>query len=157
MQIAAVFGIVFAIIVLIFILIFGAGQIINIMCLGNIGTTNTAVKNLEAVVEDVASSGQGSTDIFDVNIPDNARICIINPYDPSASVTGGWMPDRDMLIGEEIQDRGYTLWIEYNCGKTGDGYKIPSIITDTNYCVEGGEKLLLTNMGIKVKAEKFIV
>ena len=164
MQVGAVFGMIFAIIVMGFVLFFGADQIANIMCIGNIGQTTKAVKNLETLVDDVQASGEGSSDTFKVSIAKNAKLCFIDPDDPRPHLTGNWMPDPELypVIRERIQTGGYNVWIEYNCGNTDPGHIMDYVVTASpgqlgNFCVESGNTLLLTNIGIEVMVEKLPV
>ena len=53
MQVGAVFGLIFALIVMGLILFFGSEQLMNIICIGNIGQTNKVVKNLEYKIDDI--------------------------------------------------------------------------------------------------------
>lgn len=155
MQVGAVFGLIFALIVMAFVLYFGSAQIVNIMCLGNTGQTSKVVKDLGNLVGDIQSSGEGSRDTFRMGIPSNARVCFIDPSDPSPSLTGDWWPDPDLFIEEEIKANGYNTWIEYNCGSSDNGYKTDYAVTDSNFCTGSGDTLLLTNIGVEVRLEKF--
>jgi hypothetical protein len=152
MQVGAVFGIIFALIIMAFVLYFGADQIANIMCLGNTGQTTKTVHNLESLVDEIQAAGEGSSDTFRMNIPDNAKVCFINPSDPSPSIIGDWLPDPS--IEEIIRFEGFNAWIFYNCGKSDRGQKMDFIVTDRNFCAHSGDTLLLTNIGIQVKVEE---
>jgi hypothetical protein len=157
MQVGAVFGIIFALIVMAFVIYFGAGQIVNIICLGNTGQTAKSVKNLESMVDDIQAAGEGSSDTFSMNIPSNAKVCFIDPNDPSPSITGDWLPDPNSFIEEIIKMEGYNIWIFYNCGESDGGHRMNYLVTDSNFCAKEGDNLLLTNIGIQVKVEKLAV
>lgn len=153
MQVGAVFGIIFALIVMAFVLYFGADQIANIICLGNTGQTTKEVMNLENLVDDIQAAGEGSSDTFRMNIPDNAKVCFIDPNNPSPSIVGDWVPDPNSFIEEIIKMEGFNMWIFYNCGKSDNGHKTDFLVTDNNFCASSGDTLLLTNIGIQVKVE----
>jgi hypothetical protein len=157
MQVGAVFGLIFALIVMAFVIYFGSTQLVNIMCLGNVGQTNNVVKNLENLVDDIQASGEGSSDTFRMSIPSNAKVCFLDPSDPSCSLAGDWWPDPEFypIIETKIQTGGYNVWIEYNCGSSDDGYRMDYAVTDSNFCASSGDTLLLTNIGIEVRVEMF--
>ncbi len=165
MQVGAVFGIIFALIVMAFVLYFGSAQIMNIICLGNVGQTNKVIRDLENMVDDIQASGEGSSDTFRMGTPSSARLCFVDPDDPSRSITGGWLPDPDLFIEEEIRTNGYNAWIEYNCGSSVNGYRMDYIVLkgpsdpdrNYNFCADSGDTLLLTNIGIEVRLEKLTV
>jgi hypothetical protein len=165
MQVGAVFGLILALIVMAVVLFFGSGQIANIICIGNVGQTNNAIKNLESLVDDIQASAEGSSDTFRLSIPQNAEVCFIDPEDPSISVVNGWVPDDDMwpIIQEKILSQGYNVWIEYKCGNPESGYKMKYVVTPEpgqkgNFCAGSGETILLTNVdtneGVRVMVEK---
>jgi hypothetical protein len=157
MQVGAVFGMIFAIIVMAFLLVFGSDQIANIMCLGNVGQTSKSIKDLEKVVDDIQASGEGSSDTFRMRIPGNAEVCFVNPDDPRPSISGGWLPDPELypIIEQKIRTGNLNVWVEYNCGSVEPGYVMDYIVTDSNFCAASGETLLLTNLGIQVRVEKY--
>jgi hypothetical protein len=156
MQVGAVFGIIFALIVMAFVLYLGSTQITNIMCLGNVGQTNKAVKDLENLVDDIQASGEGSSDTFRLSISTNAMVCFIDPDDPGRSVSGGWLPDPEIypIIATKIQTGNYNVWIEYNCGDADPAYRMDYMVTESNFCADSGDTLLLTNIGVEVRVEK---
>jgi hypothetical protein len=161
MEVGAVFGIIFALIVMAFVILFGTGQITNIMCMGSVAQTSKEVKNLGAMVDDIQASGEGSSDTFPVRIASNAELCFIDTADPRPNIIGGWLPDPDTypVIEKKIQTEGLNIWINYNCGGTEPGYVMDYIVTPEpgqagNFCVHAGDTLLLTNLGTTVRVEK---
>lgn len=161
MQVGAVFGLIFALIVMGFVLFFGSSQIANVMCIGSIGQTTKAVKNLEALVDDIQASGEGSSDTYRVNTAGNANLCFIDPDDPRPSISGRWLPDPDLypVTEKKIQTGHYNVWIEYNCGNMEPGYIMDYVVTPFpgqpgNFCIGAGETLLLTNIGAEVRVER---
>ena len=41
------------------------------------------------------------------------------------------------------------------CGDIDPAYRMDYIVTDSNFCAGSGESLLLTNIGVQVRIEKF--
>lgn len=154
MQVSAIFGIIFALIVMGFVMIFGTGIFQDMMCVGNNGQVTKAYKDLEAVVDQVQALDDGSTKSFRMGIPTGSRICFVDPADPSHNITGDWFPDPNLLIEEEIMDNGYNTWIEYGCGPSTDGFRMQYLVTDKNFCTISGDRVLLTNIGVQVRVEK---
>lgn len=157
MQVGAVFGLIFALIVMGFVLFFGADQIANLLCMGGTGQTSKAVKDLEIMVDDIQASGEGSSDVFSMNIAKNAKVCFVDPLDTTPHPSEGWAPDLDLypVIKIEIETGGYNVWIEYNCGSPNPGYRMDHIVSGIgNFCVNAGDTLLLTNIGTQVRLER---
>jgi hypothetical protein len=161
MDVGAAFGMIFAVIVLAFVLLLGTGQITNIMCTSSIAQTSKEVKNIEAMVDDIQASGSGSSDTIQLRIASNAEICFVDPSDPRPNIVGGWLPDPDLypVIESKIQTERINVWIDYNCGSTEPGYNMDYIVTSMpgqtgNFCARAGDTLLLTNIGSQVRIEK---
>ncbi len=154
MQVGMVFGIIFALIVMAMVLTFGSGMIADMMCMGSLGQTNKAIEDMADAVSRVHSLDEGSSSPFDVSLPSSARVCFVDPEDPSPSITGGWMPDPGLFIEEEIQANGYNIWLEYNCGESDRGFSMRYLETESNFCAERGDRLLLTNTGMTVSVRR---
>jgi hypothetical protein len=154
MQVGAVFGIIFAIIVMAIVLVFGSGMITDMMCMGSLGQTNKVIDNLNDMTDRVQSLDEGSSTPFDVNLPSSARLCFVDPEHPNRSIIGDWMPDPGLFIEDEIHANGYNMWIEYNCGSSDTGLYMKYLATESNFCVKKGDRLLLTNTGISVNIKK---
>lgn len=155
MNTGLVFGIIFAIIVIALLLAFGIEQIVNIFCMSNIAGADKSVKDLELAVEDVYNLAQGSAMPFKVSLSRNARICLINPDDPSPM--NSWRPDANDYqnwMKDMISDKDYNVWIQYGCGNSDDGYKIRYLRVTENFCVTGGTELYLENMGYHVEIDR---
>ena len=161
MQVGAVFGIIFAVIVLGFVLVLGTDQITNVMCTSSIAQTSKEVKNLETMVNDLQASGSGSSDSVQLRIAGNAEVCFVDPSDPRPNIIGGWLPDPDLypVIESKIQTGMLNVWINYNCGTTEPGYTMDHVVTSIpgqtgNFCARAGDTILLTNVGTQVRIEK---
>ncbi|RLI96668.1 MAG: hypothetical protein DRO99_04090 [Candidatus Aenigmatarchaeota archaeon] len=154
METGMVFGIIFAIIMIALLLVFGMDQIVNIFCVSNTAQTNKAVKDLENAVEDVFHLAEGSAMPFKIAIPRNAELCLINYSNPSPM--NNWNPDPDMynIIRNRIQANQYNVWINYGCGTHEPGYRISYLRVSENFCVGLGEELYIENKGHYVSIEK---
>ncbi len=153
MNTSLVFGIIFAIIVIAFVLVFGAEQITNIFCVGNTAQVSKAVNDLENEVENVYNLGQGSSMPFLVKIPKDSLICLINYDDPSPM--NNWNPDPDIFesINYSVRNKGQNVWIDYGCAND-EGYRISHLRLSENFCVDTGTELYLENMGSYVRIER---
>ncbi len=161
MQVGHAFGIIFAIIVMGFVILVGTGMFQDMMCVGNIGQTDRAVKQLEDRVDNVQALDSGSSTTFRMTMPSNAMVCFIDPEDPRPSITGNWLPDPDLypVIEQSIRTGGYNVWIEHGCGESDPGYRMAHITLpgeghQGNFCVRSGDTLMLTNVGTEVMIEK---
>jgi len=152
MNVGMVFAIIFAVIVMGVVLIFGSQQIVNIICLGNEAQTGKAIKDLETSVKNLYGQAQGSTNVFDLNLPSDSRFCFINSSDPSARPGADWNPDP--VIQTMIKNNGYNLWYSHCTGKSGYVINHLMIPSNKNFCVKSGSELYLENKGFWVSIQK---
>jgi hypothetical protein len=156
MQVGAIFGIIFAIIVMVFLLGGGVSMLQDMFCLGSIAQVNSAVQEFERMAKHIRDSGLDSRNVYRLSLPGGARICFIDPEDPGPNFLGEWNPDPSLHIEDEIMAKGYTLWIEYNCGSASmDGKASPYIYEEGNFCAESGDRVMLTNKGVDVLVEMY--
>lgn len=154
MDTGLVFGIIFAIIIMALLLVFGMEQIVNIFCVGNIAQADKSVKDLENTVENVYNLAEGSAMPFRVAIPKNSKLCLINYNDPAPM--NSWNPDPDLYnsIKYSIENRRYNVWIRYGCGTEEIGYRINYLELTENFCVSGNTELYVENKGYHVAIER---
>jgi len=160
MEVGMVFGLVFAVIVMGAIFLFGTGTFEKMICAGDVAQTTKALKDLETVVDKVQVLDEGSRQTFRMRLPVNSKICFVDPDDPEPNLIGDWYPKSDALIEEEIQSSRYNVWIDYSCGEGDRGYRMKYLITAEpgkpgNFCAESGDTVLLINRGIEVSVEKY--
>ena len=143
MDTGLVFGIIFAIIIIGLLLVFGMEQIVNIFCITNTAQTNKAVKDMENAVDNVFNLGQGSAMPFQVSIPRNARICFVDPDNPIRM--NNWNPstDPDMyrIIMYRINASRSNMWITYGCGTNRNEYRVSHLRVSENFCVGLGTEI----------------
>jgi len=153
MDTTLVFGIIFAIIVIGLLFVFGIEQIGGIFCLGNTAQVDKAVKDLENAVEGVYNLADGSALPFKVAISRNARICLINHS--NTVPMNNWNPHPDLYesINYTMYTKRQNVWIEYGCGPDS-GYRIRYLRISENFCVGGGTELYLENKGYYVTIER---
>lgn len=147
-----VFIIIFAIIVIGFILVYGGGTIMDVFCIGNIAATDKSIKDMEHIVQEVYHFAEGSSQVFQLNLPRSVKICFINSSSPESNIIKGWKPDP--VIEDIIKTEGYNIWIYYNCGNRDTGFKINYLSTSENFCITGSNKLYLENRGTYITVEK---
>jgi len=150
MNIGMVFAIIFAVIVLGFVIVFGWQQIVNIMCLGNEAQTGKAIKDLETSAQSLYGKALGSSSVFKLAIPGDSKFCFINSSNPRSNPGGGWRPDP--VIERMIENNGYNLWYSHCSGQSG--YEINHLLVSENFCVRSGAELYLENIGSGVSIEK---
>jgi hypothetical protein len=156
MNVGMVFGIILAIIVMSFVIVFGLDQIGNMFCAGSVAQVNKAIMNLEDVVGDIYSAGLGSSDTYLMSIPETAKVCFVNTDDPRPNLALGWKPDPNdyPVIEQTIQMNGYNTWIYYGCGPEHEpGYRIDYMVVDQSFCTITGEYVYLENRGMTVGVE----
>ena len=152
MDTGLVFGIIFAIIVIGLLLVFGMGQIADIFCVTNTAQVQKAVKDLEQATEDVYNLGQGSSMPFKISLPRNARLCFVDYENPEPQK---WHPEPDLydIVKSQINASRANLWIIYGCGSHKHTYRISYLRTAENFCADSGDNIYLENMGRYVAVE----
>jgi len=152
MDVGLVFGIIFAIILIGAVFVYGFDLIKGFFCTGSDAQTLKAVKDLEVSVKDLYALSEGSTLPFKLHLPGDAKICFINPDDLSPNIPKGWNPDSTLM--ELLNTSGTSfyrsnLWIEKCSEKIG--YKIPHLLPAYNFCATQGDELFLENKGYWVE------
>lgn len=146
MNVGMVFMVIFAIVVMGLVLVFGMEQIINLFCFANEAQTIKAIKDLENEVDNLYILAEGASKQFDLGIPGDAEFCFVNPSNPGANLLKGWDPDP--VIVSIITENGYNLWYTHCTGQSG--YKIPYLLPSYNFCVKSGVILYIENKGAYV-------
>jgi len=153
MNAGMVFVIIFAIVVMGLVLVFGANQIINIFCFANDAQTSKTIKDLKTEVDNLYILSEGSSKLFDLLIPSDAEFCFVNPSSPEANPMKGWKPDPVVL--SFITENDYNLWYTHCSGK--NGYNIAHLMPPENFCVKSGTTLYMENKGMYVEITELAV
>lgn len=146
MNVGMVFAVIFAIVVMGLVLIFGVDQIINIFCFANEAQTIKAIRDLETEVNNLYVLAEGASKQFDLRIPGDAEFCFVNPSSPGANLLKGWEPDP--VVVSLITENGYNLWYTHCTGQ--NGHNIAYLSPSDNFCMKSGVILYLENKGTYV-------
>jgi len=157
-----VFAMIFAVIFIGLLLVFGMGQITNMFCFNGMAQIDKAVKDLDNDVQNVYNLAEGASELFRVSVPSGSSICVVNTTDPGINTPGYWMPNPDLMpvITQQIRLKDANLWINYNCGSNEQTYKIahlkavrqPGATGTGSFCASSGESIYLENAGTYVAA-----
>ena len=155
MNVGMVFAIIFAIILMAAILVFGIGQIGNVFCLSSDAQVASAIKDLEVMVEEVYVLSEGSSRVFDLRIPGGAELCFVNTSNPGTQYSRDRLHDwiADPVYQAVIQEYGYNLWYTQCSGKNGYTFEHLRVSDEGSFCVKSGDSLFLTNKGRFVEAD----
>ena len=145
-----VFALIFAIVLISFIVVFGYDAITRMFCIGKDSQVQKAFDSVKEYVNRLYMKAKGSSDIAEVNIPSGSRICFVNSTSPGRNSAGQWYPDRS--IEEIITVEGYNTWIEFCRGS--EGYTLRHVRIDENFCVIGPSRIYLENKGAYVSIER---
>ena len=155
MDTSLVFAIIFAIIVIGLILVFGYQQIGNMFCFNGAAQVDKAVKDMENEVNVIYNLAEGASKQFKVSIPSGSSICVINTSDPSPA--GTWLPNPDTfpIISSTVRLRNANILITYNCGGNEQAYRIDHLDLarrQASFCVGSGGTIYVENAGDYVAA-----
>jgi len=149
MNVGLLFGVIFASIVIGFVLFFGVtyiGDMNNVSCASQLGQQMT---NLESAVRSTLSLSQGSSQELKILVPGCfQKICFVDPEDPEKNPQQGWDPDRGVLSIVESQENNV---IVYMPGGTVDAYRIDRFEPYVNFCITSTENVILKNTGREVQ------
>ena len=150
MNVGMVLGIVFALFIMAFVLVFGTNVVTNIFSMGSQAQVQKAIKNLEKETEDLYYMARGSDTFYKMNIPESYRVCFVNVSDPSKQLypnpANTWNPGFATLY--VINQSKYNVWYYTRNNEKGEGYKIPHLSVPRSFCATRNTKLYLVNEGM---------
>ncbi len=153
MSVGMVFALIFTVIVIFFVLLFGSGIINNIFCFGNNAQMKKSLEDIQDIVENrIYPKSQGSSETYKLNVPGDIKFCFINPSNPEDNLAGDWVPER--IYQNLIKEHGYNVWIYMCGGQKGYTIKHLFISPDKNFCAKSGDTLYIENQGPHVSIEK---
>lgn len=158
MDVSMVFGIIFTIIVMGALLVFGWDQIANLLGFGGEAQVLKTIDSLQKGVEYFYRMAEGSGVEFRLDFPKDYRLCFFNSSNPADS----FYPEKSMTWDPDSTTRylinasGYNVWYyrgEDDAG--GQGKRIPYLDTPTekNFCATGGKMVYIVNRGYSVEVE----
>ena len=153
MNIDVVFGIIFAIIIIAFVLVLGTRQITSFFCLGGDAQAAGAVHDLTAEVNNLYPLAQGSAKAVDVRIPADAALCVVNLANPAPDVSRGWDPPESVqliLSTPAHEESRNPVWSK-SCGSWNSA-AVPHLVAPHSFCISGASQIQLVNAGDRVTA-----
>lgn len=153
MNAGMVFALIFTVIVIGLVLVFGMGQIGSLFCMSSDAQAGKVISDLEDVSFEVYNLAEGSSRVYQVSLPSDARLCFVDPESPgtqlypSGESWKNWVADP--VYQSMIQENGYNLWYEICSGKGGT--RLQYLRVTQNFCVEGSREVYLENRGLWVE------
>jgi|SRR3990172_2532244 len=160
MDVSLIFGIIFTLIVISLLLVFGGKQIADILGFGGQAQVLKSIDNLKNKIDYVYRLGDGSSDTFELSFPKEYRICFFNSSNPAdrfySEQSMTWDPDSTTRYS--INRSQYnTWWYSGEDDRDGQGKRIPHLEmpTENNFCATGGKKVYLVKRYDSVEIEPF--
>ncbi len=151
MDVSMVFGIVFTVIVIAIILVFGGEQLAAFFGFSSQAQVLKEIKAIQQKADKVYYMAENSGVPVTISIPSGYKICFLNTSDLRTKVYSSdlmsWKVDP--AINTLIKNNGYNIW--YSGGKTKDGYTIANLVTEKNFCTVSGMEIYLKNTGYEVE------
>jgi hypothetical protein len=155
MEIGTVFGIIFTLILISTITVFGYFVITGIWENMELQQIDEAKVNLKETITDFRLTtgagsfpGDWSSMFFTMQIPASSEFCFVDPQDPSTHLPGNWEPSE--FAQTLIESEEFNLWINYKYGASSIGEKVRymNVSTDSsgnseNFCVQNGHEIKL--------------
>ena len=150
MNVGLIFEIIFAIIVMGMLVVFGMqyfGAVIEVSCESHIGQE---MINIEEAVDKVRTFSQGSAIELIVLVPNCVeRVCFVDPQHPEVeNKKGGWMTND--FISDLVSSNGHNVVLLKNDGSY-DGYTVSKLKPLVNFCITSKEKTTVRNMGSMIE------
>ena len=156
MNVGMVFAMIFTLLVIGFLLIFGSGQISKMFGLSYEAQVQKTIKDIEKKVQDLYTLSEGSTLPYNLALPQGTKICFVNPEDPSprfySDPVETWDPDR--WEQDMIKSKGYNIWYYLPNSDAGYGYTINHLRpARDSFCSKFGRRVFFINTGLWVEVE----
>jgi hypothetical protein len=146
MDVGLLFGMIFAIIVMGFVVFFGYRYVTDMACIQGDSTTAQQIINLEKSVQDTFSLSMGSSKDFQLMVGAcSGKICFLNPASTDSNPESGW--ETNNIFDELIQSNNYNIFVLDSSGNYKDGRSIKNMKPAENFCISSAKNLLLTNKG----------
>lgn len=158
MDVSMVFGIIFTIIVMAVLLVFGWGQIANLFGFGGEAQVLRSIDSLGKKMDMIYRNAEGSRSEFTLSFPKDYKLCFFNSSNPAAKYYSdrsmSWIPDQ--TVKYRINQSGFNSWYytgEDNAAGQGHNFPYLDMPTEKNFCASGGTTLSVVNMGYSVEVE----
>jgi len=157
-------AIIFTLIVIGFLLVFGYQQISQWFIFQNQVQVMKVINDLEDTAKMTLDKSEGSTDTYTVKIPEAAGICFVDPKSPEKRIytrdktAQNWNPENIAHVKTLIKNHGYNIFYFTDGGSKLDGFEMSGVSpgktggTSDNFCVKNGMKVKFTNVGLYVEA-----
>jgi len=152
MSVGMVFALIFTIVLMAFVILFGWDAVTRLLCFGENSKVQKSIDQIKDLVENhVYPKSKGFSEIYELNVPEGTRFCFVNSTDPRPNILGNWEPDT--IYQNMIKENKYTLWVKHCGGQSG--YRIDHLYIppDRNFCVKTGARLYFENHGRYVTVE----
>lgn len=153
MNAGMVFALIFTVIVIGLVLVFGLGQMGSLFCMSSDAQVGKSMTDLETVASEVYNLAEGSSRVFRISLPGDSKLCFVDPEGTgiqlytAADSWKNWVPDP--VYESIIQEKGYNIWYEMCSGKGGK--TLSYVKVPKNFCVIGGKSIYLENKGLWVE------
>jgi hypothetical protein len=153
MDVSLIFGIIFTIILISVVLVFGGEQIASLFDLSGEAQVIKSIGNLESKVDEMYRLAENSGEEFRLSFSKDYKLCFFNSSNPQRHLSAGW--DLDSTVLYKINQSRYNMWYFKGNSATGTGKAIPymQIPTSKNFCSSGGSNVYIVNRGDFVEVE----
>lgn len=157
------FAIIFTLIVIGFLLVFGYQQISQWLGLQGQVQVLKVVKGVEEMARRNFEKSEGSTDIYRVHLPERAGICFVDLENPTRKkiyprerTAQNWDPENPDVVKVMVKNHGYNVFYYVDNQAKLEGYKIdilrpaPDGRDVGSFCARNGMRIKFVNMGLSV-------
>ena len=148
MNVGLIFGVVFTLILIGFVLIFGGQGIMNLMNISGETKIYSDISTLEKEVSNLYSMSENSAKTITVHAENDVKVCFVDP-DRADITENGWVADGkyDFIA----QHSRYNVFIIKKDGF--DGKTIKHLKPRHNFCIISRKTLTVINKGRYVDIE----
>ena len=146
MNVGLVFGIIFAAIVIVLLLIFGGRYIQDIFVISCESQVGQRIVDIEKAVKSTYTLSQGSYQELRVMMPDcMEKVCFVDPDNPELDNPAGDWESSEFMTDLVSRYKYNVLMIRPSGGV--DGYKIDKMKPYVNFCLTSTKTVILRNKG----------
>jgi len=157
------FAIIFTIIVISFLLVFGYQQITQWLAFQEKAQVAKVLTEMEDTAQRNYDKAEDSTDRYKVKLPANAAICFVDPQHPEKRIYArertaqNWDPRSMDAVKVMIRNNGYNIFYYAGGEASIEGYKIGFLAPASdgsnagNFCARNGMTVIFTNKGLTVE------
>ncbi len=147
MNVGMLFGIIFSMIIIGFVLYFGYTYIGEYMDIQGDAGLMQQILRLDNAADEVYNMAFESSKRFSLSFSGGGKVCFVDPSNPSSNPDDGW--ETNEVLTRMVSGNNHNVVVLLPDGRYDYGKEIEHLapLRSSNFCVEGDSEFLLRNEG----------